>query len=121
MKRMRELNKLRPSRRSRTKCSRNMTRPRGGLRTWPYIRTPSKTEGVEPDRITHFTDLKQEPNKRYTQATYDAVRPDSSEALVSDAGPVDRLASGCAYSSEALVGDSRPGDRSAGCADSLPG
>ena len=48
--------------------------PAGGLRTWPYIRTPSETEG-EPDSISHFTNLKQEPNKRYTQATYDAVRP----------------------------------------------
>ena len=47
--------------------------PAGGLRTWPYIRTPNEREG-EPDRITHFTNLKQEPNQRYTQATYAAVR-----------------------------------------------
>ena len=46
--------------------------PRGGLRTWPFIRTPAKEVG-EPDRITHFTNLTAEPNKRFTDAAYTRV------------------------------------------------
>ena len=49
--------------------------PAGGLRTWLVtIRTPSQTEN-EPDRITHFTNLKAEPSKRYKEAAYAQVRP----------------------------------------------
>ena len=46
--------------------------PVGGLRTWPFIRTPATRED-EPDRITHFTNLKAEPNKRFKEAAYTRV------------------------------------------------
>ena len=50
--------------------------PIGGLRTWPIIRTPATAEG-DSDRITHFTNLKAEPGRRYKQAAYDRVTSDT--------------------------------------------